>query len=123
MKILKNIDVVIHLASLSNDPLGELNKDLYQANQSQSYNKISKIIQEVLCKEIYFLFQHKVSMAYQKYTNKTIRESNDKNIKPITEYAKSKLRAEKELLKLADNKFCVVILRPSTVHGPSENFK
>ena len=41
-------------------------------------------------------------MAYRNIQIKTIRE-NDKNIKPITEYAKSKLRAEKELLKLADN--------------------
>ncbi len=69
-----------------------------------------------------YLFQHKVFMEFQKYKNKTIKE-NDRNINPITEYAKSKLRAEKEILKLADNQFCVVILRPSTVHGPSENFK
>ena len=56
------------------------------------------------------------------YKKKTIKE-NDKNIRPITQYAKSKLKAEKDILKLADNRFCVTILRPSTVHGPSENFR
>ena len=42
----------------------------------------------------------------------------------LFQYAKSKLRAEIfEILKLADKQFCIVILRPSTVHGPSENFR
>ena len=118
---LKNIDVVIHLASLSNDPLGELNKDLTKQINHRATTKLARLSKKSYVKRFIFISTQSV-YGISKYTNKTIRE-NDKNIKPITEYAKSKLRAEKELLKLADNKFCVVILRPSTVHGPSENFR
>ena len=118
---LKNIDVVIHLASLSNDPLGELNKDLTKQINHRATTKLARLSKKSYVKRFIFISTQSV-YGISKYKNKTIRE-NDKNIKPITEYAKSKLRAEKELLKLADNKFCVVILRPSTVHGPSENFR
>ena len=70
--------------------------------------------------KVYFISTQSV-YGISNYKNKTIKEYN-KNINPITQYAKSKLRAEKEILKLADKQFCIVILRPSTVHG-NENFR
>ena len=69
-----------------------------------------------------FILKTQSVYGISKYTNKTIKKMI-KILRFITEYAKSKLRAEKESLKLADNKFCVVILKPSTVHGPSEFFR
>ena len=118
---LENIDVVIHLASLSNDPLGELNKNLTKLINHRATTNLAKLSKKSGVKRFVFISTQSV-YGISKYKNKTIKE-NDRNINPITEYAKSKLRAEKEILKLADNKFCVVILRPSTVHGPSENFR
>lgn len=118
---LKNIDVVIHLASLSNDPLGELNRNLTKLINHKATTSLAKLSKKSGVKRFVFISTQSV-YGISKYKNKTIKE-NDRNINPITEYAKSKLKAEKEILKLADNKFCVVILRPSTVHGPSENFR
>ena len=118
---LKNIDIVIHLASLSNDPLGELDKNLTRQINHRATINLAKLSKKSGVKRFIFISTQSV-YGISNYKNKTIKE-NDNNINPITQYAKSKLRAEKEILKIADNKFCVVILRPSTVHGPSENFR
>ena len=118
---LKNIDVVIHLASLSNDPLGELDKNLTRQINHRATINLAKLSKKSSVKRFIFISTQSV-YGISNYKNKTIKE-NDKNINPITQYAKSKLRAEKEILKLADKQFCIVILRPSTVHGPSENFE
>ena len=42
---------------------------------------------------------------------------------PLTAYAKSKFKAENEILKLADKDFHIIIFRPATVFGPSINFR
>ncbi len=118
---LKNIDAVVHLASLSNDPLGSLNENLTKDINHKATKKIAKFAKKMKVKRFIFVSTQSV-YGISKYKNKTIKE-NDKNINPITQYAKSKLKAEKDILKLADDNFCVVILRPSTVHGPSENFR
>ena len=118
---LKNIDAVVHLASLSNDPLGSLNENLTKDINHKATTKIAKFAKKMKVKRFIFVSTQSV-YGISKYKNKTIKE-NDKNINPITQYAKSKLKAEKDILKLADDNFCVVILRPSTVHGPSENFR
>ena len=117
----KNIDAIVHLASLSNDPLGSLNENLTKNINHKATTKIAKFAKKMNVKRFIFVSTQSV-YGISKYKNKTIKEG-DKNIKPITQYAKSKLKAERDILKLADKKFCVVILRPSTVHGPSENFR
>ena len=118
---LENIDSVIHLASLSNDPLGSLNESLTKDINHLATTKLAKFAKKMNVKRFIFVSTQSV-YGISKYKKKTIKE-NDENIKPITEYAKSKLKAEKDILKLANDKFCVTILRPSTVHGPSENFR
>ena len=118
---LKNIDAVIHLASLSNDPLGSLNENLTKDINHKATTKIARLSKKMKVKRFIFVSTQSV-YGISKLKKKTIKE-NDKNIRPITQYAKSKLRAEKDILKLADKHFCVVILRPSTVHGPSSNFR
>ena len=118
---LKDIDAIVHLASLSNDPLGSLNESLTKDINHKATTKIAKFAKKMKVKRFIFVSTQSV-YGISKYKNKTIKE-NDKNIKPITQYAKSKYKAENDILKLADDKFCVTILRPSTVHGPSENFR
>ena len=48
-------------------------------------------------------------------------DNSDKN--PVTEYARTKWEAEKDLKKLNSNDFTVVMLRPSTVFGASPRLR
>ena len=120
-KDLINIDAVIHLASLSNDPLGDLNKNLTISINDIATVKLAKLSKQAGVKRFIFVSTQSV-YGISKNINKTIKE-NDKNINPITQYAKSKYNAEKKILRMANKDFCIVILRPSTVHGPSQNFR
>lgn len=121
IKDLEGIENVIHLASLSNDPLGSLNTKLTEQINYEATIKLAKYAKRQKVKRFIFISTQSV-YGISKNNNKTIKE-NDKNIKPITAYAKTKLKAEKKLLKIADNNFLISILRPSTVHGPSKNFR
>ena len=95
---LKNIDAVIHLASLSNDPLGSLNENLTKDINHKATNKIAKLAKKMNVKRFIFISTQSV-YGISKFKKKTIKE-NDKNLKPITQYAKSKLKAEKDILSL-----------------------
>ncbi len=117
----KEIDYVIHLASLSNDPLGSLNRKLTREINFKATVNIARMAKKAGVKRFIFISTQSV-YGISKNKNMLIKE-DDKNIKPITEYAISKLKAEKVLLKLASKNFCVCIFRPSTVHGASQNFR
>lgn len=121
LKDLQDLEVVIHLASLSNDPLGELNKKLTENINFKATLNLARLAKKAKVKKFIFISTQSV-YGISRYYNKTIKE-DEKNIFPITEYAKSKFKAEKSILKLASSKFCVTILRPATVHGPSINFR
>ena len=115
------VSSVIHLAALSNDPLGELSKSLTEDINYRATVRLASLAKRNKVKKFIFISTQSV-YGISKYKKKTIKE-NDKNIRPITEYAKSKLKAEKYLLSIASKDFCVTILRPATVHGPSKNFR
>jgi len=119
-KELKDIDAVIHLASLSNDPLGEFMPKL---TEEINYNVTVNLAKN--CKLIgvkRFIFASTQSIYGISQTSDELDEDNSlKN--PITTYAKTKWNAEQYISKIANENFCVVSLRPSTVFGPSSRFR
>lgn len=111
---LKGVDAVVHLAALSNDPLCELNpKITYDINHKASV-RLAKLAKELGIKR--FVFASSQGM-YGIAKNGMVNEDSPKN--PLTAYAKSKLMAEKDIGKLADDKFTPVYMRPTTVCGIS----
>lgn len=115
----KNIDYVVHLAALSNDPLGELKKkNTYEINFNATVN-LAKLAKKLGIKK--FIYISTQSIYGVSDDHKEIRENGRKN--PITAYAKSKYLAEKAIKKLKSKKFHILILRPSTVFGPSPRFR
>ena len=113
-----NIDAVIHLAGLSNDPMGEINPHLTKEINFRSSVKLAKLAKKAGVKR--FLFSSSCSI-YGIAKNGMVDEQSSVN--PLTAYAKSKIDTEHELLKLADSNFCVGILRNSTVYGFSPRFR
>lgn len=117
---LNEIDSIIHLAALSNDPLGEFNKELTKEINFKSTIKLAKLAKQAGIKR--FVYASSQSMYGISNTKDELDEDNsEKN--PITEYAKTKWDAELEIKKLGSKEFIVVCFRPSTVFGASPKLR
>lgn len=117
---LKGIDAIVHLAALSNDPLGELNPELtYDINYTATV-QLATLAKEIGIKR--FVYSSSQSMYGIAKTDEDLDEENsEKN--PLTMYAKTKWDAECELKKLGNDDFTIVCFRPSTVFGVSPRLR
>ena len=117
---LDGIDIVIHLAGLANDPLGELDPKLTDEINYQSTIKIAELSKIKKVKR--FIYASSQSMYGISDTGKELEEDNsEKN--PVTTYAKTKWEAEKKIKTLNDKSFTTVMFRPSTVFGVSPRLR
>jgi nucleoside-diphosphate-sugar epimerase len=115
---LKNIDAIIHLAALSNDATGELNEKLTEQINFKATIRLAKIAKKNGIKR--FIFSSSCSI-YGIVKDDIVTENSTAH--PKTSYAINKLKVEKELKKLADEKFCVLFMRNATVYGASPCFR
>ena len=116
---LKDSYGIIHLAALSNDPLCDFNEETtYDINYKASV-KLAKLAKKLRIKRFVFASSQSI---YGKVANDVL-VSEDHPAFPLTAYGKSKLLAEQEISKLADNSFTPVFLRPSTVYGISPKLR
>ena len=111
---LHGIDVVCHLAAISNDPMGDLNVDVtYDINRDASF-QLAKVAKSAGVKR--FLFAGSCSV-YGKGKKLDLQE--DDPLQPLTAYARSKIEAEAQIADLADEDFSPVFLRNATAYGHS----
>lgn len=117
---LKGIDAIIHLAALSNDPLGELSPGLTEEINLMGTLRIAELAKKIGVKR--FIYSSSQSMYGISKTDTELEEDiSEKN--PITSYARTKWDAELALNKLLSDAFTVVSFRPSTVFGASPRLR
>ncbi len=118
LKEIKGVDSIIHLAALSNDPLGEINPNLTNDINFLSSLRLAKLAKKANVSR--FLFSSSCSI-YGETKEEMLNETA--TMKPLSAYAHSKVNLERELSKLADNTFSPVYLRNGTIYGISPNMR
>lgn len=116
----KGFEAIIHLAGLSNDPLGEFDPDLTEQINFKSTVKLAKFAKKAGVKR--FVFASTQSIYGISNSEEELREDDD-NKNPITAYAITKWNAEQKIKKLNDKNFTVVCFRPATVFGVSPRLR
>jgi nucleoside-diphosphate-sugar epimerase len=116
---LEGFDAVVHLAALSNDPIGDLNPQLTYEINLEATIALAQAAREAGVAR--FVFASSCSMYGASDTDDLLDETAP--LKPLTPYAESKVRAEEALRDLAVDGFAPVSLRNATVYGVSPRLR
>ena len=116
---LKGLDAVVHLAALSNDPLGELDPELTSEINLDGTVRLARAARAAGVRR--FVLASSCSMYGAASTDTPVDE--DAPLRPLTAYAESKVRAEEALRELADDGFSPVFMRNATAYGVSPRLR
>lgn len=117
---LEAIDAVVHLAALSNDPLGEVDPDLTTDINLSGTVALAELARSQDVTRFVFLSSCSVYGAGGSHAPLM---DEDGPTAPLTTYASAKLHAELRLRELASSEFAPVSLRSATAYGPSPRFR
>lgn len=116
-EVLRGVDAVFDLASLSNDPAGELDP---QKTLEINYSGRVRVAQ--LSKK-YGVKNYVLASTCSVYGFQDGLLTEESTLNPLTTYAKANALAEEEILPLADKSFIVTVLRQATVYGYSPRMR
>ncbi len=115
---LRDVDAVVHLAELSNDPLGQLNPEItFEINHKGSV-RLAQLSKEAGVSR--FVYSSSCSVYGLGSDDYRTEESHTD---PQTAYAKCKVLVERDVSFLAGDNFSPVFLRNGTAYGPSPRMR
>jgi nucleoside-diphosphate-sugar epimerase len=115
---LRGFDAVVHLAALSNDPLGNLDSSVtYDINHKASVHLAELAKKSGVSR---FVFSSSCS-TYGAAGDHFLEENAELN--PVTPYAESKVWVERDLAGLADDNFSPTYMRNATAYGASPRLR
>ncbi|MEM3697908.1 MAG: SDR family oxidoreductase [Candidatus Bathyarchaeia archaeon] len=116
-EILEGIDAVFDLASLSNDPSGELDPQKTLEINYKGRVRVAKLSKKHGVK------RYVLASTCSVYGFQEGILTEESNLNPLTTYAKANVLAEKEIMPLANKNFTVTALRQATVYGFSPRMR
>lgn len=117
-RLLEGVDAVVHLAAVSNDPMGSKYEEVTIDVNHESSIRLAGKAKAAGVKS--FVFASSCSM-YGAASDGAKTEESELN--PLTAYARSKVFTERDLKPLADNNFTVTCLRFATACGMSDRLR
>ncbi len=112
---LAGFDAVVHMAELSNDPLGQLNRELtFQINHQGSVTLAQAAKAAGVTRFVYMS-----SCSVYGIGEEGEIKTEESAVNPQTAYAECKVLVERDLAQMADDDFSPVFLRNATAFGPS----
>jgi len=116
--VLRGVDVVVDLAAISQpDPLGLLNRELFNGMNYEGPVRVAKLSEKYGVRKYVF----PSTCSVYGFQEGLISEESKPN--PLEEYARTKLMAEEEVRKMSSEQFCVTVLRLATVYGLSSKMR
>ncbi|WXG40379.1 MAG: SDR family oxidoreductase [Candidatus Freyarchaeum deiterrae] len=115
--ILRGLDAVLDLASLSNDPSGELDPQKTLDINYRGRVRVAKLSKK------YRIPKYVLASSCSVYGFQEGNITEESNLEPLTTYAKANALAEEEILPLNDDSFSVTVLRQATVYGLSQRMR
>jgi nucleoside-diphosphate-sugar epimerase len=116
---LKGFDAVIHLAGISNDPLGDLNPECTYAINHRASVRLGELAKAAGVRR--FLFSSSCSIYGAGGKDDILTE--EAPFRPVTPYGESKMLVEHDLSEMADDNFSPAHLRNATAYGVSPRLR
>jgi nucleoside-diphosphate-sugar epimerase len=115
---LNGFDAVVHLAALSNDPIGNMNEQWTEEINHRASVRLAELAKKAGVRR--FLFSSSCIMYGMSEAAVVTEESP---LDPKTEYARSKVKSERAISELASDGFAPTFLRNGTVYGVSPRMR
>jgi nucleoside-diphosphate-sugar epimerase len=118
-EVFEGCEAVIHLAELSNDPLGENRPEVTMDINHAGSVRLARLAREAGVSR--FIYASSCSVYGARDASEVVNETSPTD--PRTAYARCKVMVEQALLEMADERFCPVVLRNATVFGASPRMR